>query len=687
MSPVRVTWARTLGAARNVPTTAIACAAFFAAAAAQFAFSLEAAEGSRLSLAALWTMAAAPPLPVLAALLGMGVWSEERRTGRIETLLATGVRERDFTLGKFLGVWTMTMVAVLVFLVSSLAFLAAGAPRLLAGATFAGFLPGFFALALQGALWCAVAVLASACCANAAVAALATVTVLVAVPRGAWWALLSWAPQGRLSIGDMTLDANAYDLATGVVSLGTVATYAILTVLALFLCSKAVAALRFVGRGSRTLRLSTLTAAALALVLAGLTIALAHRLEVTVEIPVGGGELQLSSRTRGILAEGRGHVFVTAFMSRRDPRFRDVAHLLRALAREEAPGGLRVSVRFVDPKWDVAEAGRLVRAGVPEDSLVFERGHRRAAIRLADGYGEWNCASTLLRVALPPQRRNICWTSGHGEGSFETYGSFGMSDIARDLAMDGYRNAAIDLAKDAKVPDDCALVVIAGAKDEFSRAEMTRLDAYLRQGGRLLVLVSSAEADGVATMLAEWGLRPVAASFPGARTLSGTDVIVSDFSDHPVVRPLAGSQIVLEKPVAFTPSAAADAGTGADVVSFAELAKVGGAAVAAVAERGGRVGADLSIRPTRIIAVGDATFALNGQLTRRGNANRDFFLNAVAYLSGTDAVTRTGAEAGQLVSGLDRAGRQVFFLATAVAFPLAVLLVLSTVLFIRRRRL
>ena len=36
------------------------------------------------------------------------------------------------------------------------------------------------------------------------------------------------------------------------------------------------------------------------------------------------------------------------------------------------------------------------------------------------------------------------------------------------------------------------------------------------------------------------------------RTLSGTDVIVSDFSDHPVVRPLAGSQIVLEKPVAFT---------------------------------------------------------------------------------------------------------------------------------------
>jgi hypothetical protein len=229
-------------------------------------------------------------------------------------------------------------------------------------------------------------------------------------------------------------------------------------------------------------------------------------------------------------------------------------------------------------------------------------------------------------------------------------------------------------------------VIVAGARDEFSRAEMTRLDAYLRQGGRLLVLVSSAEADGVSTMLSEWGLRPVAASFPAARTLSGTDVIVSEFTDHPVVRKLAGSQIVLEKPVSFTPSAAADTGMGADVIGFSELAKVGDAAVAAVAERGTGVGADLALRPTRIVVVGDASFALNGQLTRRGNANRDFFLNAVAYLSGTDAVTHTGAELGQLVSGMDRDGRQHFFLVTAVAFPLAALLALSSAIFIRRRR-
>ena len=687
MSPVRVTWSRTLGVARSFHTTAIAVAGFWAAAAAQFAFNLEAAEGARLSLAALWTVSVAPALPILAALLGMGVWSEERRTGRIEVLLSSSVRERDFMLGKFLGVWTVLMSAVLVFFVSSTTALACCAPRLLEEASFATFLPGFCALALQGMLWCAVAVMASAFFSNSAVAALATATVLVAIPRGAWWALMQWSPQGRLAIGEMPLDAHAYDLATGVVSLGTVAAYAILTVLALFLGSKAVAALRFVGRGSRALRMSTLLACALALALAGLTIALVHRLGVTVELPVDGRSgAKLSTRTVGILSEGRGDVTVTAFLSRRDPRFRDVSHLLRLLASVQAPGGLRVAVRFVDPKWDLAEAGRLVRLGFSEDSLVFERGHRRAAIRLQDGYGEWNCASTLLRVAMPPQRRTVYWTGGHGESSFLTYGSQGMSDIARDLAMDGYRNQAIDLAKDAKVPDDCALVIVAGARDEFSRAEMTRLDAYLRQGGRLLVLVSSAEADGVSTMLSEWGLRPVAASFPAARTLSGTDVIVSEFTDHPVVRKLAGSQIVLEKPVSFTPSAAADTGMGADVIGFSELAKVGDAAVAAVAERGTGVGADLALRPTRIVVVGDASFALNGQLTRRGNANRDFFLNAVAYLSGTDAVTHTGAELGQLVSGMDRDGRQLFFLVTAVAFPLAALLALSSAIFIRRRR-
>ena len=81
-------------------------------------------------------------------------------------------------------------------------------------------------------------------------------------------------------------------------------------------------------------------------------------------------------------------------------------------------------------------------------------------------------------------------------------------------------------------------------------------------------------------VVASWGMRPTAATLTSVRTLSGTDAIVSEFGEHAVSAPLAGSQIVLEKPVAFMPSAAVESGGGADRIEFSELAKVGVVCVA-----------------------------------------------------------------------------------------------------------
>jgi hypothetical protein len=63
---------------------------------------------------------------------------------------------------------------------------------------------------------------------------------------------------------------------------------------------------------------------------------------------------------------------------------------------------------------------------------------------------------------------------------------------------------------------------------------------------------------------------------------------------------------------------------------------------------------DLRLRPTRIISVGDSTFAINGQLDLRANANKDFFFNCIAYLSGTDAITEPDVAFDKFVSGMGR---------------------------------
>lgn len=673
--------------AKSLFSTVLAFSLFFAAAAVSFSFSLEMAEGGETPLAVVWASAVSPVLPVLAALLAMDVWSDERRTGRIESLLTIAVRERELTLGKFLGVFTLVAGAMLVFLISSLFMLSTMAPGALANQTLTSFLPGIAALLLQGALWCALSVCASAAFRHAAAAALTAIALTVLIPRGLWFALMEWAPQGRMAFGEMPLDANAFDLASGLVSSATVLTYAMLTLFALFVSSKLTASVRLVGCGARHLRISTGVTLALATLLTIALITLFHRTDTTFELPLmPHADQGLSARTRSILSDVRGEITVTAFLSRKDSRFRPVGHFLRSLVREaEGVGGAHLTLRFVDPRWDIAAAERLVRDGAHEDSLVFERGNRRAFIPLAGGFDERLCASAILRVAVPPKRGVVYWTSGHGECSFQAYEPWGMSDIARNISHYGYRNAPLDLAANSDVPDDCALVIMAGAKSDFSRSEAMRLDAYLRKGGRLLALLSSPDATGIASMLSGWGLRIDYATLNGARTISGTDVIVSEFGDHPVCDPLKGAQIILEKPLCFKPSAAVDV-AGADRIEYTPIASVGDVCVAAAAERGVGTGEDLSLRPTRIIAVGDAAFVMNGQLKVRGNANRDFFLNSLAYLAGTDAITEPGTEADRLVSGMDRAARVRFVLISAIAFPGFVFFLALAVVAAKRRR-
>ena len=83
MSPVRVTLRRTIGRLCNLYSTALVFAGFLAAVGALFAFNLTAAEGGDVPLVTIWTVSVSPILPVLASLLAMDVWSEERNSGRI----------------------------------------------------------------------------------------------------------------------------------------------------------------------------------------------------------------------------------------------------------------------------------------------------------------------------------------------------------------------------------------------------------------------------------------------------------------------------------------------------------------------------------------------------------------------------------------------------------------------------
>ena len=193
-------------------------------------------------------------------------------------------------------------------------------------------------------------------------------------------------------------------------------------------------------------------------------------------------------------------------------------------------------------------------------------------------------------------------------------------------------------------------------------------------------------------------------------------MLTTDLGDHAVTRLLAGCTLLFEGASVLQPTAAADTNAveaalaaSVDRTEFSALARTGADSwgetepavrpwvfdplteprgplvLAAALERGGGVAKDLAFRPTRIVVVGDATFALNGALARRANANRDFLLNAVAWLAGLDAFSDSRTPANVVSTGMDRA-RWIRFGMLAAVGPAALVLLLGLVGALRRRR-
>ena len=92
------------------------------------------------------------------------------------------------------------------------------------------------------------------------------------------------------------------------------------------------------------------------------------------------------------------------------------------------------------------------------------------------------------------------------------------------------------------------------------------------------------------------------------------------------------------------------------------------------------------MRPSRLVVIGDVVFMMNNSLRSYANANRDFFMNCVKYLSGRDVMVSSGAEVDRLVTGMDRDTRIAFTVFSSVVFPAVVFILCVFFIVLRRRR-
>jgi hypothetical protein len=294
------------------------------------------------------------------------------------------------------------------------------------------------------------------------------------------------------------------------------------------------------------------------------------------------GRFYLSSQTRIQLAPATlsqlksltNHVDVTLYYDKQD----DFYPTIVALLNEYRSANPRLSVTTVDYVRDAGEAQKVKEQYklnsptdknlvifdcegrvkiVPGDSLTQikleavpnpkEREFRRRPIAFN---GEQAFTSMLLAVTSARPFKAY-FLQGHGEPSLSDTDETGYLKFGSLLAQNYIAVTNLELFGDNPVPMDCNLLIIAGPRTELSETELQKIDQYLAQGGRLFVLFnyfSIKRPTGLEPILARWGVNVGSDWVQDSKTVSGKDVVVSSFSQHPVVNPLIGFGLFLYLP-------------------------------------------------------------------------------------------------------------------------------------------
>jgi ABC-type uncharacterized transport system involved in gliding motility auxiliary subunit len=308
----------------------------------------------------------------------------------------------------------------------------------------------------------------------------------------------------------------------------------------------------------------------------------------------------------------------------------------------------------------------------------------------------------LIRVTRPGKRA-VYFLKGHGEKDPSSGDQSGYNQVKSALEKLNYEVKDLLLVRETKVPDDAAIVVVAGPRRDLLPSEIDALVGYVDRAGKILLLVDPTpeklEPGALAPVLERWGLilagDVIIDPNPQGRLLgAGPEVpVVGDYTPHPITQgfrfatlfPVARTVGVKEKPpegvdaqVLARTSGESWAERSQDQIRTGQVKPDPGEArgpltIAAVATVDAKdAPAERKNAKARIVLIGDSDFASNGFVNLSGN--RDLFLNTLSWLAEEEnLIAVRPKESRAMPVFLTAAQGQVVFLVPVVLIPLAVI--------------
>jgi len=314
------------------------------------------------------------------------------------------------------------------------------------------------------------------------------------------------------------------------------------------------------------------------------------------------------------------------------------------MIKEYAARSSRLTYQMIDPETQRLEA---MEYGISRDgTIVFERGERR---EVTYGVQEQDLTSALLKVTRDEATR-VYFATGHQERDTKSSDGTGLDSIRQQMESENYQVDTWNPATGQSVPEDAAVLVIAGARTEYAAQEIEAIQSYVAQGGCLLVLSEPGYANPLGDLLEPYGvaLEDNVVIDP-AQGFFGDIVtpLVSEYTYHQITKDLTGASTIFPTVRALTlvDPAPADwtvtvlARSSAD--SWAETAYTAEQVQHDEGEASGPLALMAAIEPQgepdgrgRLVVVGDTDLVSNDVLNAvRGIANADLFMNALGWLA------------------------------------------------------
>ena len=314
----------------------------------------------------------------------------------------------------------------------------------------------------------------------------------------------------------------------------------------------------------------------------------------------------------------------------------------------------------------------------------------------------------IIKVAEQTSKK-VFFLVGHGEGDIaDAEHAEGFKALADAVAAEGYGIETLNLQAPASastamgakvkvgdaaaptklgVPKDVALLVVNAPKKPLLDPEVAALEAYLNEGGRLLVMVEPRDINGMESLLHGWKVElradVIVDTNPLNRLLglgAAAPMIQPVADDHPITKDFAGAAVML---TARSVAVANGGLAGVDAQPLARtndtawgethLGKDGTAAeddkdnlpplyVAVASQKDTKDAPNKRSDEARLTVFGDSDWVTNKYLGMQGN--QDLVLNAVNWLAEEEekiAIRPKSRAGSQLFLSGEQLGKLKFF--------------------------